>query len=175
MQAPQIYNGPSETNDGVQMYQQTFVFHMPVSAGIDGVAPIANQQIQNMSNNVNPMLSAMFGGFGGAQPMQAGFDPIFQVLQASLNQAGRGNHRAASASGLESVVHLRIGNEENVECPISAETLEYGDWASRMPCGHYFAKESLMAWLESHNSCPVCRFELHTGKHARMRFSHRKT
>ena len=96
--------------------------------------------------------------------MQQGFDPIFQVLQASFNQTGRGNHHAVSSFGLDSIVHLCICDGENVECPISAETLQCGDWASRMPCGHYFSKESLMAWLEQHNSCPVCRYELHTGK-----------
>lgn len=169
MQASQTFTGHSETHDGVQMYQQTFVFHMPVpgaSLRMEGSAPFANQPNQNMSDNINPMLNAMFGGLGTAQPMQAGFDPIFQVLQASFNQAGRGNHHAVSASGLESVVHLRIRNGENVECPISAETLECGDWASRMPCGHYFSRDSLMAWLEQHNSCPVCRYELHTGSRA---------
>ena len=29
-----------------------------------------------------------------------------------------------------------------------------------MPCSHLFHDECLVPWLERHNTCPVCRFEL---------------
>jgi hypothetical protein len=150
-----------------QIFQQTFVFNMPttVMAGTENMMSVSGTvATQNFTMAQDSVMSAMFGGFGGGmQNIQPGFDPIFQVLQASFNQSGRGNHHAASSLGLDSVIHLRILNDESVECPISAETLTKGEWASRMPCGHYFANESLAAWLEQHNTCPVCRFELHTG------------
>ena len=153
----------------VQMYQQSFIFGMPATAapGMSRFMTIpAQQNNQNASGTINPIFSGLVGegGFGGFQAIPSGFDPIFQVLQASFNQTGRGNHHAASQSGLESVVHLRICQHEKLECPISSETLECGEWASRMPCGHYFSKESLESWLAHHNSCPVCRYELHTGE-----------
>lgn len=31
-----------------------------------------------------------------------------------------------------------------------------------MPCGHWFASESLLQWLSQQNSCPVCRYEIVT-------------
>ena len=31
-----------------------------------------------------------------------------------------------------------------------------------MPCAHIFHTDCLMPWLNEHNSCPVCRFELKT-------------
>eukprot|EP00961_Rhodomonas_salina_P058301 783473-Rhodomonas_salina.1 len=40
--------------------------------------------------------------------------------------------------------------------------MEEGAWAARMPCGHYFAHEGLLQWLNQNNTCPVCRFEIPT-------------
>jgi hypothetical protein len=143
-----------------QIFQQTIVFNVPTRAlgeiddtRMSGVVP-------TRTFTIAPNLSMFQGGNQNAQP---GVDPIFQVLQASFNQIGRGNHRATSSLGLDSVLHFRILNDESLECPISAETLTKGEWASRMPCGHYFANESLAVWLAQKNTCPVCRFELHTG------------
>ena len=32
----------------------------------------------------------------------------------------------------------------------------------KMPCSHIFHEYCLIPWLEKHNSCPTCRFELET-------------
>jgi hypothetical protein len=35
------------------------------------------------------------------------------------------------------------GDDAEVICPISAEVIKEGEWAARMPCGHYFGKGDL--------------------------------
>jgi len=39
-------------------------------------------------------------------------------------------------------VRMSSDDAETV-CPISAEALREGEWAARMPCGHYFGKDDL--------------------------------
>ena len=43
---------------------------------------------------------------------------------------------------------MRIGAEDTeTTCPISADTVKVGEWAARMPCGHYFGKHDLFEVL----------------------------
>ena len=89
-------------------------------------------------------------------------DPILQVLQASFN-APPPRKPAVSDEALECVLPVRVdASDEELVCPISAEVLKEGEWAARMPCGHYFGHGDLLEWLRVNNSCPVCRYELPT-------------
>jgi len=89
-------------------------------------------------------------------------DPILQVLQASFNLPPQ-RKPEVSTEALESVLLVKIGcDDAETICPISAEVLKEGEWAARMPCGHYFGRDDLFEWLGVNNTCPVCRFELPT-------------
>jgi len=67
-----------------------------------------------------------------------------------------------SPAALDTIVHIQMREGEEIECPINVELLQVGEWAGRMPCAHWFDSDSLLKWLESHNSCPVCRYEIPT-------------
>ena len=60
---------------------------------------------------------------------------------------------------LPHIVHqVKIGCDDvETVCPISAEVLEEGEWAARMPCGHYFGRDDL---LEVSFLSLSCRFSL---------------
>jgi len=57
----------------------------------------------------------------------------------------------------------RWGEDESVlECPVCTEELKCDDEALEMPCLHLFHSSCLLPWLNTHNNCPVCRFQLPT-------------
>mmetsp|Transcript_7876 Transcript_7876/g.13043 ORF Transcript_7876/g.13043 Transcript_7876/m.13043 type:complete len:338 (-) Transcript_7876:138-1151(-) len=43
------------------------------------------------------------------------------------------------------------------ECCITRDPFEVGDVVVSLDCGHSYKEESIVHWLEMHNTCPVCR------------------
>lgn len=48
------------------------------------------------------------------------------------------------------------------KCPVCQEKFQLRSGARQMPCDHIFHSDCIVPWLERHNTCPVCRFELPT-------------
>lgn len=46
------------------------------------------------------------------------------------------------------------------ECCITQESFEIGDVMVPLSCGHNYKQESIVHWLQMHNTCPVCRIQL---------------
>ena len=54
-------------------------------------------------------------------------------------------------------------SERYVEpCPICYCAFELDEEATKMPCKHTYHSNCLHPWLEQHNTCPLCRYELPT-------------
>lgn len=49
-----------------------------------------------------------------------------------------------------------------IECSVCKEEFADGETAIDMVCTHIFHKNCIESWLEKHNNCPTCRFELPT-------------
>ena len=47
-------------------------------------------------------------------------------------------------------------------CSVCKEDFAIGNKMMDLPCKHYFHEECLLPWLNQHDSCPICRFELKT-------------
>lgn len=59
--------------------------------------------------------------------------------------------------------HCKQGKGVKMEpptCTVCCDSITVGSKGMFMPCGHVYHAGCLTPWLESHNSCPVCRFEL---------------
>lgn len=46
------------------------------------------------------------------------------------------------------------------ECGITLEPFESGDVALILPCEHAFKEDAIVQWLQTHNTCPVCRVSI---------------
>ncbi|KAL1353373.1 hypothetical protein HN51_017328 [Arachis hypogaea] len=55
---------------------------------------------------------------------------------------------------------------KDAECAICRENLAVDDKMQELPCRHTFHPPCLKPWLDEHNSCPICRYELQTDDHA---------
>ena len=57
----------------------------------------------------------------------------------------------------------RIDTEKKmIECSVCKEEFIDGEYAIDMSCMHLFHKQCIFSWLDKHNNCPTCRFELPT-------------
>ncbi|CAN6330201.1 unnamed protein product [Urochloa humidicola] len=67
--------------------------------------------------------------------------------------------RPAPAASIDALPTVEV-SEPGVVCAICKEDLPVGTAARRLPCGHLYDSSCIVAWLEVHNSCPVCRSRL---------------
>ena len=51
-------------------------------------------------------------------------------------------------------------NGEESECRICLESFSDSDEINKTDCQHIFHHECLKAWLQRHNTCPLCRQQL---------------
>jgi len=55
-----------------------------------------------------------------------------------------------------------ISGETNDICTVCQEQYKIRDEAFSLPCKHLFHQKCLIPWLETHNTCPTCRYVLPT-------------
>eukprot|EP01095_Lingulamoeba_sp_RSL-Kostka_P007293 TRINITY_DN2308_c0_g1_i1.p1 TRINITY_DN2308_c0_g1~~TRINITY_DN2308_c0_g1_i1.p1 ORF type:complete len:143 (-),score=35.03 TRINITY_DN2308_c0_g1_i1:69-497(-) len=47
-------------------------------------------------------------------------------------------------------------------CSICLEEFKLNEYARKIPCNHFFHDNCIVEWLTSHNTCPLCKYELPT-------------
>ncbi|KAJ4961820.1 hypothetical protein NE237_021730 [Protea cynaroides] len=109
------------------------------------------------------------GGFGlptnlGDYFIGPGLEQLIQQL--AENDPNRYGTPPASKSAVEALPNIAISEEllasDSSQCAVCKDTFELGTEAKQMPCKHIYHSDCILPWLELHNSCPVCRYELPT-------------
>ncbi|KAG2315949.1 hypothetical protein Bca4012_066794 [Brassica carinata] len=88
------------------------------------------------------------------------------IQQLAENDPNRYGTPPASKSAIEGLPTVKVTKDmlrsEMNQCAVCMDEFEDGGDVKQMPCKHVFHQDCLMPWLELHNSCPVCRYELPT-------------
>lgn len=93
-----------------------------------------------------------------------GLEQLIQHL--AENDPNRYGTPPASKSAVEGLPVITISEQllgsDSSQCAVCKDTFELGEEAKQMPCKHIYHSDCIIPWLELHNSCPVCRYELPT-------------
>lgn len=109
--------------------------------------------------------------FGDSQPFAQNLD-AFQndrmrraALDILLTLMGQVSHtrrsRASSADALENLQEIDSKLCEDQKCSICLEKYQERKKIVELECGHRFHRDCLVeGWLNTHNTCPICRYEI---------------
>ncbi|CAN7074897.1 unnamed protein product [Brassica oleracea var. botrytis] len=101
----------------------------------------------------------------------AGYDVAFlpNILQVDNGGGRRRGAPPAAKSAVEALETFEIGStcvEEgermSLVCAVCKDAMVTGEIGKKLPCGHCYHDSCILPWLETRNSCPVCRFQLRT-------------
>ncbi|KAF3775413.1 E3 ubiquitin-protein ligase RING1-like [Nymphaea thermarum] len=88
------------------------------------------------------------------------------IQQLAENDPNRYGTPPAAKSAVEALPDITITHQllktDLAQCAVCKDDFEIGSAAKQMPCKHIYHADCIIPWLELHNSCPVCRYELPT-------------
>ncbi|KAK4362650.1 hypothetical protein RND71_017891 [Anisodus tanguticus] len=88
---------------------------------------------------------------------------IQQLAENDPNRYGTPPAAKSAVAGLPDIkINAELLDSDSSQCAVCKDTFELREEAKQMPCKHIYHKDCIMPWLEMHNSCPVCRYELPT-------------
>lgn len=88
------------------------------------------------------------------------------IQQLAENDPNRHGTPPAARSAVEALptvnVDSKLLSSDLAQCAVCKEDFELGMEVKQMPCKHVYHSDCILPWLDLHNSCPVCRYELPT-------------
>lgn len=93
-----------------------------------------------------------------------GFEQLIEQL--AENDPNRYGTPPASKSAVQAMPTIKVDEamlkSDLAQCAVCKDDFELGTVVKQMPCKHVYHDDCILPWLELHNSCPVCRYELPT-------------
>ncbi|CAN4085437.1 unnamed protein product [Withania somnifera] len=88
---------------------------------------------------------------------------IQQLAENDPNRYGTPPAAKSAVAGLPDIkITAELLDSDSSQCAVCKDTFELDEEGKQMPCKHIYHKDCIIPWLEMHNSCPVCRYELPT-------------
>ncbi|KAJ9552924.1 hypothetical protein OSB04_016969 [Centaurea solstitialis] len=88
------------------------------------------------------------------------------IQQLAENDPNRYGTPPASKSVVQNLPSVKITDDllesDYSDCAVCKDSFELHEEAKQLPCKHVYHQDCIVPWLELHNSCPVCRYELPT-------------
>lgn len=87
------------------------------------------------------------------------------IITQIMNQTQHQGPPPASKEFVAKLPKVKVTKEEvdkKAQCAVCMVDLEEDEEVTKLPCDHPFHDGCIKPWLEIHNSCPVCRFEMPT-------------
>jgi len=137
-----------------------------------------NNNNQNQMPNNHPFvqlfrmpiinLNGMQGmNFGNMNMGDYAWGPMTQII-ANLVDPNHHGPPPAAQSEIDALPELEVTQEmidsDKVvtDCAVCKEEFQVSEKVLKLPCDHLYHRDCILPWLERHNTCPVCRFELGT-------------
>ncbi|GMH07067.1 hypothetical protein Nepgr_008907 [Nepenthes gracilis] len=88
---------------------------------------------------------------------------IQQLVENDPNRYGTPPASKKAVEGLpDMTITEELANSKSAKCAVCMNEFVLGLEVKLMPCDHIYHSDCILPWLELHNSCPVCRYELPT-------------
>lgn len=88
------------------------------------------------------------------------------IQQLAENDPNKYGTPPAAKSAIDALPVISISEghlgTDAAQCAVCKEEFELGSQVKQLPCNHMYHPDCILPWLEQHNSCPVCRYELPT-------------
>ncbi|CAL0312890.1 unnamed protein product [Lupinus luteus] len=161
---PSLFGGPSTSpsDDGVAFNPPAFLqnYVQTLRAGGANVqfvldnSPSGEDEALHLPTNLN--LGDYFLGPGLEQLIQ-------HLAENDPNSYGTPPASKTAVEGLPDIaVNDKLLDSDLSQCAVCKDTFELNEIAKQLPCKHIYHSDCILPWLELHNSCPVCRYELPT-------------
>ncbi|ESQ47889.1 hypothetical protein EUTSA_v10021059mg [Eutrema salsugineum] len=166
--------GPSMQPRSTQQPQQQHQHqNLPQGEAFDPITFLQNhlQHLRSSGTHVQFVIESNPSDPSNRMPGNLGdyfFGPGLEQLiqQLAENDPNRYGTPPASKSAIDALPTVKVTKDmlksEMNQCAVCMDEFEDGSDVKQMPCKHVFHQDCLLPWLQLHNSCPVCRYELPT-------------
>lgn len=122
----------------------------PSARGMSEFQVMSTNGLQRMG--AGPLVRVNVGG-------QRRTIPLALLLSLMANEGEKSN--AAQASDIAALPKRKLGGKETLgeqnRCMVCLEDFEEGDDVTTLPCLHLYHERCVDRWLQTDNSCPVCK------------------